>query len=90
MGEPYAVRTPAVSNRSLTPRGMPSSRRALPPAHASLGGSRLLSRSFEAEGREPADGSVDRVDAGGHGIEHLDRRQAPRRELLQELLDAEL
>ena len=56
----------------------------------SLGGSGLLSRSFEAEGREPADGSVDRVDAGGHGIEHLDRGQAPRRELLQELLDAEL
>ena len=55
-----------------------------------LGRSGLLSRSFEAEGREPADGSVDRVDAGGHGIEHLDRGQAPRRELLQELLDAEL
>ena len=55
-----------------------------------LGGSGLLSRSFEAEGREAADRSVDRIDAGGHGVEHLDRRQAPRRELLQELLDAEL
>ena len=34
MGDPYVVRTPAVSNRSLTAIGMPSSGRATPAAQA--------------------------------------------------------
>jgi hypothetical protein len=52
IAEPYAVRTPSVSNRSLAPNGMPSSGRGCPLAHAdsaARASSRARSRQSEVK-----------------------------------------
>ena len=52
-----------------------------------LGRDRLLASSLQAERRECAHQPIRRADAGGAGVEDLNRRQPPRRELPEEPLD---
>ena len=73
-GDPYVVRIPAVSSRSLTAMGRPCSRPA-PGASGAIGGGGLAQRQLRVEGDDRVERGVDGLDAPQMRVHHLGARQ---------------